>query len=357
MRRFLFPMLDMLMILLMYFMMLYSQVAKDLEVAAKDTAAVPGMEEEIKILNEENTNLLNAQGGLEKKNGILKKDNEALGNENQKLLHDNGGLGNQLSAMNEKNKGLESENEQLADDLGGTQNQLGQKDKELSDMKSRFHSGPAATLVIMPDTTGSQQPNIDAHRSCLKAIFKTIPKSSADFRVGILPFRNGLIKKNGQIVRFPITRILPKYEDDSRSQNAALAFLDSMRAEKSNTEHYPVFIEAVAMLRAAHPQVEPKRRLRILFSGDTGPAELEGGLGYSPYEHKVKQEILSGMKHWVRHGNRGVISFYTENEFTKTDPGAAVSRRWFQDLGNVSPESEFFTDTSELIIAINNAAE
>lgn len=357
MKQVLFPILDAVMILLMFFMMLVGQVTEKWVAAARDADAVPGMEKVIQGLREENGHLSNAKGGLEHENGILKGEKKALENKGEKLAHEKGGLENQLGTLNAEKQGLENENKHLADELGGTQKKLGQVNLKLSDMKSRFQSGAPVTLMIVVDITRSQQPNIDEHRSCLEAIFRTIPKSSIDFRVGILPFRDGLIKKNGKIVRFPITRILPKYEDASRSQDAALTFLASLRAEKSNTEHYSVFVEAISMIREAHPQAEPERRLRILFSGDTGPAELEGGLGYSPRERKVKQEILTGVKYWVRKGNRGVIAFYTENAFTQKDPGAAESRRWFQDLGNVSPHSEFYTSTSKLIIAINNASE
>lgn len=216
-------------------------------------------------------------------------------------------------------------------------------------LSSRIRSGDPVTLLVMIDVSQSMTEPIKELRSSLGALFEQLPNTSKDFRVGGLAFRRGVVS------RFPITPIVPTYEDDGRSQTAALAFVESLRAEGGYTDHLPVFREAVAMLAKAHPKPEAELKQRIIFLGDVGPSELDGKPGFNAQERATKDRILSAVTKWAKVGNRAVASLYTESEFSAKDPSSAESRQWFEALGRVSPPSAFYSDTSSLLRAVLHA--
>ena len=187
-------------------------------------------------------------------------------------------------------------------------------------------------------------------RAAIITLFEFMPNASKDFRVGILAFRQGVVN------RYPITPILPKYEDSGQSQKSVLDFLGSLTAKQSATEHSSVFREALAMLKNTHPIPNVKRKERIVFLGDVGTSELDGQPGYSASERATKNRLTSGFTKWSSKGNRGVAALYAESNYNANDPSAAESRQWFKELGSVSPNSSYNADSNALLRAILNAS-
>ena len=177
-----------------------------------------------------------------------------------------------------------------------------------------------------------------------------MPNASKDFRVGILAFRNGVVD------RFPITPILPTYEDEGRSQKSVLEFLQNLSVEKSATDHLPVFREAFAMLQEAHPTPDAKRKERIIVLSDVGPSELDKQPGYSQAERETKDLITHEATEWAGNGNRAIEALFVESNYTAQDPATDEHREWFKSLGNVSPKSAFYTDGNALLRAILHAS-
>jgi len=216
--------------------------------------------------------------------------------------------------------------------------------------KSRFRSGAPFTLLVVIDITQSMTEPLEALREAIAALFEVLPNTSKDFRVAVLAMRHGVV------ARYEVTQILPTYEDEGRSQATVLDFLDSLEVQKSHTDHLPVFREAIGMLSQAHSDADSDRRIRLLFCGDVGTSEVDEKPGYSAEERKIKNRILNGVKKWTTLGNHAVTSLYAESKYTEQDPSSDESREWFKALGSVSPQSHFYSDSSEMLRAVFRAS-
>lgn len=234
--------------------------------------------------------------------------------------------------------------------IGDLHDTVGQLTVDNGELRSRLRSGDPVTVVVLIDVTASMSEAIEVLRSSMAALFEFMPNTSSDFRVAILGFRNGVV------VRFPVTPIVPVYQDGGKSQRSVLAFLQSLKAENGHTNHEPVFREALSMLAEAHPKIDAERKERIIFLGDMGPAELDRQVGYSLAEREAKSRILRSVAMWAQQGNRAVEALYAESNYTRQDPAAAESREWFEALGGVSQNSAFYTDTNALLRAILHAS-
>jgi len=234
--------------------------------------------------------------------------------------------------------------------IGDLQDLVGQLESENKDTLARFRSGDAVTVIVLIDVTNSMSNSIVELQSSMATLFEFMPNTSKDFQVGILAFRKGVV------ARYPLTPVVPTYEDGGQSQRSVLAFIESLEAKQGRTDLLPVFQEAFSMFAKAHPNPNAERKERLIFLGDTGPSEIDEENDYSPSERDIKRRILRGVTQWARQGNRAVEALYVESDWTEKDPAAEESREWFKALGAVSPQSEFYTDTSALLRAILHAS-
>ncbi|MCA9026706.1 MAG: hypothetical protein KDA86_15975 [Planctomycetaceae bacterium] len=273
--------------------------------------------------------------------------------------------GEKLRVINDE---LDKENKGLRDQLdwvtteGQTQrDRMDGQERELADardiittlktandeLKGKLRTGPPVTLLLMPDLTQSMAEPLEMMRATMATLFEVLPNTSSDFRMGVLGFRDGVV------ATFDVTPILPTYEDGGRSQAAALDFLNQLSLVGAMTDHLPVFERAIETLENIHPGLDPERRIRIVFVGDVGPSEVDGQEGYSSVERQRKSQILTLLQRWASHGNRGIDAFYVENNWViAKDPARVENRAWFQAVGSVSPESQFYEDASHMLRAI-----
>lgn len=334
---------DISILLLAIFVLREDGKSKLLAASELKAAGVPGMEEKITglqgELDEANTALTQARDEGAELDSVL---------ENQETRF--GDLKNQLDLTSSENGDLKKKLGRLNTQNGQLTATVGELTGQLSTIQAHFRAGAPVTLVVLIDGTWSMEQLHADLRLSLSTLFEFMPNTSKDFRVGILLFRDGVIKE------FPITQVLPIYEDKGHSQQAVLTFVDSFTAIRSHTDQLPVFQRAVQMIAAAHPQVDPTRKERILLLSDVGPSEADRIQGYSEAERKTKTRILSGMKKWAEHGNRGVAAIYAESQDSQQDPGAAESRQWFQKMGHVSPKSDFYTNANQALRAVLQAS-
>lgn len=261
------------------------------------------------------------------------------------LDRENGLLTNKVTSQEITIGRLNTEN-------GGLELAVGKLNEKIGEYESRFQSGKPVTVVFLVDTTLSMRETISRLGVGMETTCEIMPNRSKDFRVGIIGFRRGVD------ARFEITRILPRHEDNVASQRSVLSFIKGLKTENGWTEHKSVFLAAVRAISKAHPTADPEREIILCVLGDVGPSELDEKQGYtSPEERVAKREILAGLKKWVRMGNHSVMALYAESKSTEADPSGAENKKWFQDLGSVSPKSGFYTDTTALLQAIHHATE
>ena len=268
----------------------------------------------------------------------------------------NGGLQEQVGQLTNENRGFEIQIGNLNIENGGLKQTISNQGKLIGSLQdeidkyARFRSGKAVTAILLLDVSGSMGGPIEQLGIGMEAICEIMPNRSKDFRVGILAFRKGVI------ARYPITQILPAYEDNGNSQQAVLSFIQALKPDDGWTEHESVFQEAVKAVSNAHEKPDPDREVIVVLMGDVGPSELDGKLGYTRSERDTKQRILSSMKKWASRGNNSVKTLYAESNHTRDDPSRAESKQWFEDLGAVSPKSASYSDTTSLLQAIYHAA-
>ncbi len=217
---------------------------------------------------------------------------------------------------------------------------------QISEIKKHFRAGAPVTIVILIDVSASLDKLIEDLLVSMSTLFESLPDTSKDFRVSILAFRYGVVAE------FPLTQILPYSVDQGASQQSVLAFIELLTVQDSFTNFLPVFKKAFVVLNEAHPRVDPARRERLILISDTGPSESDKRLGYSDEEQEVKRRLLSYTARWAKMGNRGVVTLYAESANAKQDPGGPESKQWFEDLGNVSQHSAFYTNSNHLLRAI-----
>jgi hypothetical protein len=336
--------IDIMFTLLTFLMLRMGVKSRELSESQALAGQVPGLESTITVLSDKVED-----GRAEKARGhrqgiayqkVIRGKEKVIGNlaaELDKLNLEKGVLTGQVGSLSNANAVLQTSVDQLTADQ-----------KEL---QSRFRSGAPVTVVVMIDVTVSMQESIDELLASLAALCQFMPITSEEFRVGIVAFRQGVVAE------FPITRILPKYEDRGQSQQAVLSFVDSLNAERALTDHLPVFKRATEMLKLAPPSGSQRQKEWLVLLGDTGPAELDGTAGYNSAERARKDLILRDAQQWVRQGQRAFVSLYAESDFTKQDPAAEESRQWFESLGKISANSKFYTAPSKLLVAILHASQ
>lgn len=335
-------MADLLFNLLAFYMLMVGVKTEEVKTSQVVASRVPGLEEHV----------MGLQGQLEDAKKDLTFANEQ-GDKFRSLLKGKemkiGHLKDQYQLLSSAKGGLEKQLGLMASELGGMKITVGQQKKKISEYENRFRAGVPVTIVVVIDVTASMQPAIDELLMALSTLLETVPTTSIDFRVGIVAFRKGVVAE------FPISKVLAHYEDEGKSQKAVLNFVDSLRASNSMTRHLPAFRRAGELFKQAHAKHDPKRKETLIFIGDVGCSEIDERPGYSFEERKVMGQILSAMKQWVRQKNRAVASLYVESEHTRKDPSARESRQWFESLGSLSPTSAFYTDTNELLRAMQKA--
>ena len=294
--------------------------------------------------------LANENGDLQGKLGQVQTD----------LATASGDLGRARAALGKTRRELDraiedgAEKDAVIDDLGdrvgnlqGANAQLSQENGKL---RSHLRSGDAVTVVVLIDTTPSMKVVLTELLESLQTLFEYMPKTSKDFRVGVLAFQNGVVAE------LPITQVHPVYADGGRSQRAVLKFVAGLTTYGNQTNHLPVFQKAMRWFETAHPTPDADRKERLIFLGDVGPSEVDNVAGYSDDELKTSRQIVGDVRKWASSGDRAVESLYAQSEFTKSDPGAKTSRSWFRALGQVSKQSAFYTDSDALLWAVLHAS-
>lgn len=329
-RRSLFALLmtDVLFNLLAFYMLMVGVKTEALTTSEALAAEVPGLKKDVTGM----------KGMLAKAEEDLTKAKEQ-GDKAQSLL----------KGKDVKFGRLKKEFQLLTSKLGGLKKTISQQDVVIKNFQKHFRAGKPITLLVMIDVTASMQQPIDDLLSALSAVCEYLPMTSKQFSVGILGFRQGVVAE------FPVTPILPHYEDNSRSEQSVLNFVKSLRPVNAWTEQESVFERAKSMLQAAGSSADPESVVHIVYLSDTGPSELDGVVGYNATERQMKARILRSMQQWASRGQRGISSLYVESEYTKKDPAGSESRQWFEALGSVSESSGFYTDSSELLRALLKA--
>ena len=234
--------------------------------------------------------------------------------------------------------------------IGDLHDTVGQLTVDNGVLRSRIRSGDPVTVVVMIDTTASMTEPIAMLRSSMVTLFEFMPNLSKQFSVGICAFRNGVV------ARYPVTPILPMYQDNGESQQALLSFLNSLGAQQAYTNHQPVFDEALKMFATVGKSRVPNLKERLIFLGDVGTSELDQTAGYTATERGVANQILKKVRTWALQEDRAVEALYVTSATSMQDPSADESRAWFKSLGNVSRKSAFYTDTNALLRAILHAS-
>lgn len=379
MRAFFTTLADALFQLLVIFLVCVAAAQEETREAQTVAEQVPGLLTELDVVREgwrteqmtvgelagENGRLKHsldlARTELTTQSGVLSDQEKEL----RTILDAFGWLKQEQATKEEALQMARSENDAQSKVIHKQQRDVEQAHRLNADLKEAFHSlerdyhvlqgklksGPPVTLVVMSDGTASMTEALAMTRESLATLFEVMPNTSRDFRVGVLAFRRGVV------ARFPITQILPAYEDGGASQRAALEFLDSLQVEDSITDHLPVFEEAIRMMAAAHPEPDPERKERIILIGDVGVSEFDGQQGYSEPERERKDHILRLLRDWANERDRAVEALYAENAWViKNDPARVENKAWFEDLGRISPQSACYTESSAILRALLHAS-
>jgi hypothetical protein len=307
--------IDLMSIILICVLPLIAQQSKDLQGAQADAASVPKLKDTIEGLR-----------------GTVKS------------------LSKGLSDSEKRGSGLRETIGDKDGEIGRMQGIVQGLSGRIGELEDQLRPGDPVTVLILIDVTNSMEPCIRELRVTLSTICEITASLSKDFRVGILAYRDGVVAE------FPITPILPKYEDEGKSQAEVLAFVETLHSKPSWTRHLPVFERGMSMLRTAHPQIDPARRERVVLIGDAFTNEIDGKGSYSETERKEAQRIVAGLTKWAQQGNRAVEALYTDNFPDQVEEGETESREWFVALGQVSPQSASYDDSGLLLRAILHAS-
>ncbi len=248
------------------------------------------------------------------------------------------GLQKELEASDLKNEGLAGE--------------LAKSDQFVARAKKAMKAGQPLAVVVCIDVTASMSESIEELLTTMAVLTETMPLISAEFRVEILAFRDGIAS------RFPITRIFPNYLDNGESQQKVLDFIEKLDASHGYTDHEPVLaaaLKSLANVEASFP--EGQGRSVLMLVGDVGCSELDKVAGFNAAEAARARELLAMVSKWAgARTDRRVGTLYVHSAYAKEDPGAASSLRWFQSLGNVNEPSIFCERSGELLRTILRAS-
>lgn len=222
---------------------------------------------------------------------------------------------------------------QKSRDAAAAAEQTHQKEiKELQTELTKARAAKSLRIDISHDSTGSMSDVLEITKGSVASITRTLPKLLREVEIGFIAYQNM------QLTPVPIQPIRHIEEDGGASIEVFSDMLSRMQA-RGGTANIEQSIR-VSMSRMDAMAGSPRECLVVI--GDVDTREVDASAG---------DRLIADVKAWCQQPgkNRRVLALFTGGP-------SDDSQAFFQQLGSVTPDSMYSTNSSQMFELIISAA-
>lgn len=207
-----------------------------------------------------------------------------------------------------------------------------EQENQAAEEEARRSKSVAVTIAI--DGTGSVQKILPDLTRTIVNVTESMPEALVSFQIGFVVYRNG------QLIKFPSTRVVRREIDGGASIDKVLAFVKSIESigGKANID------EGVAQAMKQLDAIADGSKQCLMIAGDVACGEM----GHHSASSNIR--MIAAVRKWSQatDADRRVLALHVGAD--------DAHRQVYQDLGSSNPKSVFGTSASDMFLLIFNAA-